>query len=82
MIDAAGIRRSILVLAADAHWRDAPWTTRIAAVIFGAHRVVDHLGCLNRITVWKGVPYLWCIDEKRGLIASAPTTPPPPKPKR
>lgn len=63
MIDDANIDRSLLVLAADAHWREARWWVRIAAVIFGAHRVVDHLGCRNRIAVWHGVPYLWAIYE-------------------
>lgn len=63
MIDDASINRSMLVLAADAHWRAAGWPTRIAAVICGTHHVVDHMGCRNRIAVWRGVPYLWAIHE-------------------
>lgn len=63
MIDDASINRSMLVLAADAHWRAARWTTRIAAVICGTHHVVDHLGARCRIAIWRGAPYLWSIRE-------------------
>jgi hypothetical protein len=31
----------------------------------GRRIVVEHLGCLNRIAVWRGVPYLWQISEVR-----------------
>lgn len=61
----AGAALSMLVLAADTHWRAARWWVKLAAVLFGQRRVVEHLGCVNRITVWRGVPYLWWIGEVR-----------------
>ncbi|MFN4058209.1 MAG: hypothetical protein ACK4HW_08510 [Roseinatronobacter sp.] len=61
-----GVELSVFVLAADAHWREADWITRALAVVLGRRIVVEHLGCLNRIAVWRGVPYLWQIAEVRG----------------
>lgn len=60
-----GVDLSMLVLAADAQWREADWFIRALAVVLGQHSVVTHLGCICRITVWRGVPYLWWIDEVR-----------------
>ncbi len=61
-----GVKLSMFILAADAQWRAAGWITRALAVVLGRRMVVEHLGCLNRITVWRGVPYLWQIAEVRG----------------
>jgi hypothetical protein len=55
----------MLLLAADAHWRTARWWTRAAAWAFGRHRIVRHLGCVNRVALWRGVPYLLTIREER-----------------
>ena len=61
-----GVELSMFVLAADAHWREADWITRALAVVLGRRIVVEHLGSLNRIAVWRGVPYLWQSSEGRG----------------
>ncbi|SUZ34089.1 hypothetical protein ROE7235_03871 [Roseibaca ekhonensis] len=61
----SGADLSILILAADTHWRDAGWWTRLRAVVLGKRHRVEHLGCVNRITIWRGVPYLWWIGEVR-----------------
>lgn len=56
---------SLLLLAAAARWRTARWWTRAAAWAFGRHRIVRRLGCVNRVAVWRGVPYLLTIREER-----------------
>ena len=56
---------SMLLLAADAHWRAARWWTRAAAWVLGRHRLVRHLGCGNLVSVWRGTPYLLLIWEDR-----------------
>lgn len=63
MITAESVSLSMLVLAADCHWREARWWTRAAAWVFGRHRVVRHLGCACRIAIWRGTPYLLSIRE-------------------
>lgn len=55
--------RSLILLAADAHWRSARWWTLGAAWAFGRRRIVWHLGCGNLVSVWRGTPYLLLVWE-------------------
>ncbi len=53
----------MLNLAANAHWKAAPWYTRAAVWLFGRHELVEHLGMRFRIGWWRGKPYLVTVRE-------------------
>lgn len=63
MTEAEHYDLGMLILAAEAHWREAGWRRRLAAVLFGRHIKVTHLGCRGRVAFWDKVPYLVTFAE-------------------
>lgn len=53
----------MLVLCANLHWKEASWSRRLAATLFGRHQVFEHLGARLRISFFRELPYLVTIRE-------------------